>query len=161
MLYLPNYASAFRCVGQELERRGIEVFELLSHADEFRLQYGDPDPPYTSVIEIEISTAKIQILDREGQARRSTSDTEVRFDSIPEMLRAAGNYIDHKRVRLCRIGNSGSSIDNPALEVEYQTREGDIELEILTMSVLREASVRMYKKRSRLPETVNTLTRKR
>jgi len=52
MLYLPSYAAAFRCIGQELQSQNIEVFELKSYASEFRLQCGDPNPPYTGVIEM-------------------------------------------------------------------------------------------------------------
>jgi hypothetical protein len=162
MLYLPNYAGALRCVGQELQNQNIEVFELKSHANEFRLQGGDPNPPYTALVEISFSIDRIKILDREGQARRGQSSGEVRFDSVPEILRTVGEYIDNKRGHLRRVNNSCASIsDQPVVEIEYQTRAGDVQLEPLPMRYIREAAVRMYKRRRRLPEAVNTLTRKR
>jgi hypothetical protein len=45
MLYFPNYARALRCIGQALQTRNIEVFELKTDANEFRVQCEDPNPP--------------------------------------------------------------------------------------------------------------------
>jgi hypothetical protein len=160
MFYLPSYAAAFRCIGQELQRRNIEVFELKSHADEFRLQCGDPNPPYTGLIEMLFSKERIQMIDREGQNRRGQSTGEIRFDSIAEILRTVGEYIDKKGGYLRWVNNSGSSSDT-ALELEYQTKAGQVEMETLTMSFIREACVRMYQRRTGLNDPVNLLTRKR
>jgi hypothetical protein len=159
MFYLPSYAAAFRCIGQELQSQNIEVFELKSQADVFRLQCGDPNPPYTGLKEILFSKETIQMIDREGRRRRGQSTGEIRFDSVPEMLRTVGQYIDTKLGRLQRINNSGLSSD-AAFEVEYQTRAGQLQTETLTMSFIREASVRMYQRRTDLIDSVNLLTRK-
>ena len=159
MFYPPSYAAAFRCIGQELQSRNIEVFELKSQADIFRLQCGDPNPPYTGLKEMLFSKETIQVIDREGRRRRGQSTGEIRFDSIPEMLRTVGQYIDTKLGRLQRINNSGFSSD-AAFEVEYQTRAGQLQTETLTMSFIREASVRMYQRRTDLIDSVNLLTRK-
>jgi hypothetical protein len=160
MFYLPSYAAAFRCIGQELQSQNIEVFELKSRADEFRLQCGDPNPPYTDLIEMLFSKEKIQMIDREGRKRRGQATGEIRFDSIPEMLRAVGEYIDKKGGYLRSINNSGSSSD-AALELEYQTRAGQVQMETLAMSFIRDACVRMYQRRTDLNDPVNLLTRKR
>jgi hypothetical protein len=160
MLYLPNYAGAFRCIGQELQRQNIEVFELKSHANEFRVQCGDPNPPFTGVINMLFSKEKIQTIDREGRRRRGQASAEIRFDGIPEILRAVGEYLDKKGGALRTMNNSPSSSD-AALEIEYQTRAGQIQTETLTMSFIREACVRMYQRRTGLNDPVNFLTRKR
>jgi len=162
MIYLPNYAGALRCIGQALQNQKIEVFDLNSDGDEFRLQGGDPNPPYTALIELRFSIEDCEILDREGQARRSQSSAEIRFDSLPEMLRAIGKYIDNQRGHLRRIDNSCPSItDNPIVEIEYQTRTGDVQTENLAMSFIHETCVHMYKRRTRLANPVSLLTRKR
>jgi hypothetical protein len=162
MLYLPNYASALRCIGQTLQTHEIEVFDLQTQGDEFRLLAGDPNPPYTALIELRFSADNIKILDREGQARRGQSAADVRFDSVPEMLRAVGEYIDNRRGHLRRVNNSGTSIaDQPVVEVEYQTRTGDIQTENLPMRVIHEASVRMYKRRTRISNPISILTGQR
>ncbi len=160
MLYLPNYAGALRCIGQVLQNQNIELFELKTHANEFRVQGGDPNPPYTALIELHFSLDSIKILDREGQARRCQSKSEFRFDSLPEILRAVGEYIDNKRGHLRRLNNCGSS-DQGDVELEYETRAGDIRSETLALSFIREAAVHMYKRRSRLSNPISMLTRER
>lgn len=146
------YASALRCIGQELESRDIEVFEVKRYAYEFRVQAGDPNFPYTGLIEIKLSAAQIELLDRRGQTRRGQSKEEMKFDTIPNMLRAVGEYID-KHGSLRRVDNSYPLIgDQPAIEVEYQTSAGDIRLEALPMSIIRQASVSMYKRRAHRPD---------
>ena len=160
MFYHPSYAAAFRCIGQELQSQNIEVFELKSRAGVFRLECGDPNPPYTGLKEIIFSKETIQMLDREGRRRRGQSTGEIRFDSIAEMLRTVGQYIDTKLGQLRRINNSGSSSD-AAFELEYQTRAGQVQVETLTISFIREASVRMYQRRTDLIAPVNLVTRKR
>jgi hypothetical protein len=160
MLYLPNYAAAFRCIGQELQSKNIEVFELKSHTDEFRLQCGDPNPPYTRIIEMSFSKENIEMIDRDGRRRRGQSTGEIRFDSLPEILRTVGEYLDKKGGYLRRVTNSPASPED-ALELEYQTRTGDIESETLTARFIREACVRMYQRRTALKDPINLLTRKR
>jgi hypothetical protein len=113
-------------------------------------------------VELKFSPQTVEILDRQGQARRGQSGGDVRFDSMPEMLRAIGEYIDSKHGRLQRIDNSAFlNPDDPVLTVEYQTRAGDLQSEQFTMSFIREASVRMYKRRARLSNPIDILTRKR
>jgi hypothetical protein len=159
MLYLPNYASTLRCIGQALQSHNIEVFELRTDANEFRVQGADPNPPYTGLIELHFSLDSITILDREGQARRHQSKSEFRFDSLPEILRAVGAYIDNKHAaRLRRLNNSCLS-DDAEIEIEYQTRGGDIRTETLSMNVIRETAVDMYKRRTRLSNPISILTR--
>jgi hypothetical protein len=160
MFYLPNYAGAFRCIGQELQRQNIEVFELRSYANAFHVQCGDPNPPFTAVIKMPFSKEKIQMIDREGRRRRGQASAEIRFDSISEILRAVGEYLDRKGANLRWITNSHSSSD-AVLDIEYQTRTGQIQTETLTTTFIREACVRMYQRRSALSDPVNFIKRKR
>jgi hypothetical protein len=160
MFYLPSYAAAFRCIGQELQSQNIEVFELKSHADVFRLQCGDPNLPYTGLKEMLFSKETLEMIDREGRTQRGQSTGAIRFDSTSEMLRTVGQYIDTKLGRLRWINNSGSSAD-AAFELEYQTRAGQVQMETLPMSFIREASVRMYQRRTDLNDPVNLVARKR
>jgi len=119
MLYLPNYDVTLRCIGQALQSQDIQVFELRTDANEFRVQAADPNPPYTGLIELQFSLDSITILEREGQARRRQSKSEFRFDSLPEILRAVGAYIDNKRAaRLRRLNNCCLS-DDAEVEIEY------------------------------------------
>jgi hypothetical protein len=162
MSYLPDYAGALRCIGQFLHKHEIEAFEIKTHASEFRLLVGDPNPPYTALTKLQFSVQDLQILDREGQARRGRSTTEptdIRFDSIPEVLRAIGDYVDHKHWDLRRLDNS--SLSGTDIEIEYQTRTGDIRTENLATNFIRDICVRMYKRRTRLSNPISILTGKR
>jgi hypothetical protein len=153
-----------RCIGQALQSSAIEVFELRAHSGGYRLTAGDPQPPYTSLIEMNFSSQNIEQLDRQGRERRGAANTETRFDSVAEMLRAVGEYVDGKQAELRRIDNSGpfaAAADAPALVVEYRSRGGEINSEDLSMSFLRDASVRMYKRRARVSNPIDMLTRKR
>ena len=163
MLNLPNYTRALRCIGQALQNLDIEVFELKTYAGDYRLLAGDPHPPYTGLIELSFSPQRIEVLDREGQARRGRSGADMRFDTIPEVLRALGEYLDHRQLQLRRLDNSTSpaAANTPAVSLEYQTRAGEVETETLQMSFIRDASVRMYKRRARITNPVEMLTRKR
>jgi hypothetical protein len=154
------YANALRCIGQELESRDIEVFEVKSYANEFRVQAGDPHSPYTGLINIKLSAEQIEVLERRSQASRGKSNERMKFDSMPNILRAVGEYID-KHGYLRRVDTSCPPIaDQLAIEVEYETRAGDIRLETLPMSVIREASVSMYKKRAHRPDIISFFARK-
>ena len=157
-----RYAEALRCIGQALQNQNIEVFELRTEPDEFHAQCGDPNPPYTDLIQLHFSLDSIKSLDREGHGRRGQQGATIRFDSVPAMLRAVGDYIDKKNGSLRRLGNthefdSGLS----SLEIEYESSEGDARSENLSMSFIRESGVRMYKRRTRLSSPVSILTRKR
>jgi hypothetical protein len=144
-----GYAGVLRCIGQALQKRNIDIFELKSSADEFRLQAADPNPPYIALIEMRFSTAQMEVLDREGKMHRGQANEGIRFDSIAEILRGIGGYVDSQRGQLLRIDNSRVSLsDDPVVEVEYETRTGLVQSENLTMSFLREASVNMYKRRT-------------
>jgi hypothetical protein len=154
------YANALRCIGQELESRDIEVFEVKSYANEFRVQAGDPNYPYTGLINIKLSAEQIEVLERRSQASRGKSNEQMKFDSMPNILRAVGEYID-KHGYLRRVDTSCPPIaDQLAIEVEYETRAGAIRLETLPMSVIREASVSMYKKRAHRPDILSFFERK-
>jgi len=86
----------------------------------------------------------------------------VRYDStaFPKYFVRLGEYIDKKSGYLRWINNSGSSSD-AALELEYQTRTGQVQMETLTMSFIRDACVRLYQRRTGLNDPVNLVTRKR
>ena len=100
------------------------------------------------------------MLDRRGQVSRGKSNEEMKFDSIPNVLRAVGEYID-KHGYMRRVDNSCQPLaDELPIEVEYQTRAGDIRLEMLPTSVIREASVSMHKRRALRPDIKGLLARK-
>jgi hypothetical protein len=162
VVYLPKYAASLRCIGQALQNRNIEAFELRQQVREFRALAGEPTPPYTGLIELKFSLEDLMRLDHEGQANRGPANREVRFDSLPEVLRAIGEYLDNKRGELRRIDNSGSRTSEIAsIEIEYETRNGETLFETLPVGFVREACVRMYKRRSQKTEPISIFARRR
>ena len=160
MLYRATYASALRCVGQALESHNIDVFELtITEADKVLVECGDPNPPYTGVLNLQFSLDSIKIIDRENQARRRQTRSELRFDGLSEILRAAGKYVDSKRAELRRLSNCYPS-NAGNVKLEYQTR-GDVQSESLDLSLIREAAVNMYKRRSSISNPINRITLRR
>lgn len=157
MLFVTKYAGALRCIGQALQNQNTEVFELKTDANAFLVLCGDPNPPHTGLLELQFSLDNIKILEREGQARRRQTKAEFRFDTVPEVLRAVGEYVDNQRGQLRRLNNC--CLSDGDVEVEYTTRAGDIRSETLTISFIREAAVRMYKRRTQLSNPVSILTR--
>jgi hypothetical protein len=158
MLYFPNYAGALRCIGQALEAQSIDVFELIADVEELIVQCGDPNPPYTGILKLRYSLDAITILDREGQARRRQMKSYFRFDSLPEILRATGRYIDSKRGQLRWLSNCSGS--GGEIELEYQTRAGELQSETLLVGLIREVAVNMYKRRTCIANPIDILTQR-
>ena len=158
MFYIPNYASALRCIGQALERQNIDIFELITDGDGFVVRCADPKPPYTGILRLHYSADSITVLDRQGQAQRRRTKSQFRFDSLPQILRATGRYVDTKRVQLLRLNNGWVSAGE--VEIEYQIRSGEARSEILLMDLIREIAVNMYKERSRISNPIDILTRR-
>jgi hypothetical protein len=154
-----SYAGTLRCIGQALQRQEIVVFELKSYASDFRLQCGDPNPPYTNLIQLSYTVDDIEALDQEGQTRRGRrSSNAVQFDSLPEVLRALGNYVDSKLAYLWRIYNADQSSYDPSIELEYETRARRLQAEKLPLSSILEMSTRMYKRRTKTTNPIDIFT---
>ena len=143
MIHAPNYANSLRCIAQHLQTYGVDIFQLSTDRDVFLVEYLDPQPPYLKILNSELSAAQIEILSRHGESKRRYSKSEFRFDSFPEILRAAGRYVDTKRAELRRIKNC--SAESGQVELEYQTRAGELRSEILDTSVLRDRRLDVQK----------------
>lgn len=51
MIHRLDYANTLRCIGRALERKGIDVFELIvTGAGEFSVEYCDSDPTHGGVL---------------------------------------------------------------------------------------------------------------
>ena len=71
----------------------------------FACNVDNPNPPYTRIIDLSFSKENIEMIDREGRKRRGQSTGEIRFDSISEVLRTVGEYLDKKGGYLRRVNN--------------------------------------------------------
>ncbi|MSP39489.1 MAG: hypothetical protein EXR70_13460 [Deltaproteobacteria bacterium] len=144
-----SQSKALRTIGQELKRRGIDLFELRCRRKEYYLQCGDPNPPYLGMVEITLSNDDLESLERAVAALRGNQHTFVNFDALPELLRAIGRYIENKDGTLLRVSNLISESDQEMMRVEYHGPEGHVHVEELTLATLSETATRMYKERVR------------
>lgn len=146
---LEHYSSALRCVGQALQKRNIDVFDLKCEDESFFLQCGDPNPPYLSLIELRYSLDDLISIERKARENRRDSQKIVSFEGLPETLRAVGRYVDKRRGRLLRIWNTDPSPSGDAIKVEYRTRDRNFHSEEFPTTAIYDVSVGMYKERAK------------
>jgi hypothetical protein len=142
MRLLCTYSNALRCIGQALEKSGIEDFDLKYDGGEFRLECGDPSPPYLRLIEVRYALDDIQSLEREGKAKRGRPCEALNVDSLSELLRTLGAHVDKKRGHLLRICSSDSSLPHGSVKLEYQTGK-DLHVEAFSMVSSHQIMARM------------------
>ena len=142
-----TYAKALRTIGQELEKRGIDLFELSCRRADYTIEYSDPKPPHTQLRELCLSGEEIRSLDLDAARQRGGSFKLVAFDRLPEILRALGRYVESKDGDILRISTAASTPERDAMRLEYEARDGRIQLEELTTTAIADIAMRMYRVR--------------
>jgi len=142
-----TYAKALRTIGQELETRGIDLFELRCRRADYTIEYSDPKPPHTRLLDISLSADEIRSLDLDAARQRGGSFKLVTFDHLPEILRALGRYVESKDGDILRISTSASTPARDAMRLQYEGRDGRIQAEELTTSAIADIAMRMYRLR--------------
>jgi hypothetical protein len=142
-------SKTLRVIGQLLEKRGIDVFELKCLDDEFSVLCGDPMPPHLNLVELRFSLAEIQAHDAQAKGNRQDTFKLVDFQSLPEILRTLGRHVDDLRGRVLRISNSESTVSHYSITLEYQTRDGQRHSEEFSTAAISDHALRMYKARTR------------
>lgn len=143
-------SRALRVLGQILETRGVDLFEIRSQGETFALQFGDPSPPHLAVIDLNFSAVDLRSLDLQARTKRQASFTFVNFSGIAEILRALGRRVESKEGRLLRICNYESPSTDDTIRLEYQTGDGRRCVEELSPAALADDATRMYRDRSRM-----------
>ena len=46
-----THSKVLRTIGQELEKRGIDLFELSCRRAHYTIEYSDPKPPHTQLLD--------------------------------------------------------------------------------------------------------------
>jgi hypothetical protein len=164
-----SFAQSLRVIGQELERLGIEIFEVergsenyvvrmkrnistesllkrfakiirgSSGSTEEVLSAGQAPEP------IAFTSSDINWLDSYARSRRGGA-THIMPDAqkISLGLRVIGDYLDRKRARSFAIWWSSASL----ISINYRTSENDNKCERLTADNLYDLGVHMYMRRS-------------
>ena len=145
------YARDLRAIGDDLESKEIEDFELKSDGINYlmrveawepppkklatdvlieglhtlwqKLQRREPRPVFPADFEQRYTPEDIDRLDREGRTRRQPSQKMPGTESVSQILRAVGAYLDLKGTHLLELSKRG-----PWITLRYKTAEGGQEL---------------------------------
>ena len=140
-------SNSLRVIGQVLQQRGLDLFDLKHSGDEFFLQCGGPMPPYLDLVEFRYTSAQLEALDSDARIGRGASLKLVNFQSLPEILREIGRRIDNQGGHLLRLCNSDFPFFRESFTIEYRT--GDKHRQIEQLIIAGDHAARMYKSRSR------------
>lgn len=142
-------SNSLRVIGQILQQRSLDVFELKYLDNRFFLQCGGSNPPYLDLVEFSFSPAEIKALDATARAKRGASFKRVNFESLPEIFRTIGRHIEDQGAHLFRAGNADSASFHDSITIEYQTRDKRRRVEEFFIADIADHSMRMYKDRFR------------
>ena len=145
-----TYSSVLRSIGQLLEKWDMNTFDLRCSDSEFRLHCGDPTPPHLTLIKVRYTSDDISGLELKGRAKRGGSLTTAKLDSLPEILRALGHYVDSKGGRLVRICNGDVALDSSLIMLEYETRHRQVRREDFCITSIYKHTQDMHHERSRI-----------
>jgi hypothetical protein len=149
-LHPVNYSTALRCIGQDLESRGLRTLDIISDTTGYIVLAGYQPPPAPMPVSLQYTPADILELDSAGHERRGTTSVTKEFVSLVQILRAIGGYLDKNQARLIRISNNEAPGSSPSFSVEYETKEGERVVDDRDGTAIYDMCVSMYKQRRKL-----------
>jgi len=147
--------AQFRVPGEQLLRNEINALPgvwVKLQRQRREQEQCSPTSDSPMALELSYSPADIAQLEREGQARRRDPDGIPYPNSLPQLLRAVGTYLDSKGARLLGLVKRK---DRVTIYYDMGTRR--CYQEHLTGSHLHEISVLMYLRRTIRAENKKTL----
>jgi hypothetical protein len=144
-----NYSTALRCIGQDLEIRGLKTFDIRADGDEYEVLAAYQEPPAPTPVAIRYSLADITDLDTCGEEHRGETLPAKEFLNFVQVLRTIGGYLDKNEARLIRISNNEAPVKDSTLRVEYETRDGERVIDDRAGTAIYDLCVMMYKQRGR------------
>jgi hypothetical protein len=152
-------ATALRCIGQDLEQRGLKSFDVRLEGTAYVAQCGYQGPPSPMPVTIEYTSKDLQDLDRSGEGKRGESSSSKEFLNQVQIFRAIGDYIDKKEALLIRITNNNVTGRDSLFKVEYLTRDGERVVDDRAGAAIYDMCVMMYKQRGKMTGTEGPLAR--
>lgn len=152
-------ATALRCIGQDLEQRGLKSFDVRLEGTSYVAQCGYQDPPSPMPVTIEYTFKDLNDLDRSGEGKRGKSSSSKEFLNQVQIFRTIGNYIDKNEALLVRITNNDAAGRDSLFKVEYLTQDGERVVDDRAGSAIYDMCVTMYKQRGKMTGTEGALAR--
>jgi hypothetical protein len=147
------YATILRCIGQDLERRGLKAFDIRFDGNAYVAECGYQEPPAPAPVSINYSLDDIDELDRSGENRRGTSLPASEFINQVQIFRTIGSFLDKNELRLIRVTNNDAAQKGSLLVVEYVNKDGERVVDDRAGSAIYDMCVQMYKQRGKLTGT--------
>jgi hypothetical protein len=141
-------SKALRVIGQVLQQRSLEFFDLRYSDENFFLQCGGPTPPYLDLVEFSCSREEIERFDAQARRARSASFKVVNFESLPEIFRAIGDRIDGRHGHFLRACNSDPPVSPDSITIEYRTRDRREHVEKILLAAAGKHALDMYRARA-------------
>jgi hypothetical protein len=129
---MPDYSEALRSIGQALEARQINGFELKRLPDRYVIQNASTEPGSSKLRRwfrresnagitepLILKFADIEKLSETGRARRSQPDRLTEFKSLSSLLRTIGAHVDAKEVELVTLQKRAITIT-----LSYRDKDG-------------------------------------
>lgn len=152
------YSVTLRVIGQSLEGRPLEQFDLERVDGGFVIR-GIERPqaprglfrrrlrlmPQNTVplsLEFRYSEDDLLALERAGQTRRKDPNRTPDFYGLSQMLRTVGAYIDRRALQFVKL-----SRDGPKLTLEFEERNGGQRIEDHSIPSFYNSFVHMYLRR--------------
>ena len=148
-----NYSTSLRCIGQDLEQRGLKTLDLRHDGQGYVVQCGYQSPPAPTPATLYYSQNDIEELDKAGWEKRGTPASSKEFVTLVQILRAIGGYLDKLNARLIRISNNESLSKDWMFRVEYVNGDGEQVVDDRTGSAIYDMCVIMYKQRGQITGT--------
>lgn len=148
-----DYATALRCVGQDLERRGLKCFDVRCEGKDYIAQCGYQEPPAPTPVTIYYRPADIAELDKGGTEKRGKVSPSKDFLNQAQIFRTIGGYLDKNEAKLIRLANNQSAAKDATFVVEYINRDREHVVDDRTGSAIYDLCVAMYKQRGKLTGT--------
>jgi len=150
-----NYSTCLRCIGQDLELRGLKTLDLVVEGQAYVVHCGYQTPPAPTPVTLHYSHDDIDQLDTAGLEKRGKVPSPPKeFVTLVQVLRAIGGYLDKIEARLIRISNNESMVKDWMFRVEYMNRDGKRVVDDRAGSAIHDICVSMYRQRRRMTGTV-------
>ncbi len=147
------YATALRCIGQDLERRGLKAFDVRVGRDEYVVDCAYQEPPAPTPVSIRYAIDDIEELNRAGESKRGTILPATEFINHVQMFRTIGGFLDNNEAQLIRVTNNDATQTGSLIRVEYFTKDGERVVDDRAGSAIYDMCVQMYKQRGKLTGT--------
>lgn len=154
-----SYSQALRVIGQLIEKRYPEDFEVESYDNGFLIRGNEKvlsqkttfrqlflaksRPPRTQPFEMTYTPEEVERLDWEERSKRHDANAIPDFYSLPQILRTVGEYIDLRSARLMGISRRGVR-----LTLQYKKEDEQRTVEEHTIASFYNLFMRMYLHRS-------------